>query len=153
MGPGGMHSFGHAAYFGLGAYGAALLLKWLAASRSALALIAAPMLALARRLAVRLVRGAAVRRLSRNADAWPSRRSSGPRCSSGSASPAAPTASSASGRKPPFDKTLGVYFLLAVALAASGRAAAAPLPVRAVRLRDARRARLAACAPKPSAST
>src|SRR5262247_4933308 len=25
MGPGGMHSFGHAAYFGLGAYGAALL--------------------------------------------------------------------------------------------------------------------------------
>jgi branched-chain amino acid transport system permease protein len=26
MGPGGMHSFGHAAYFGLGAYGAALLL-------------------------------------------------------------------------------------------------------------------------------
>ena len=29
MGPGGMHSFGHAAYFGLGAYGAALLVKWL----------------------------------------------------------------------------------------------------------------------------
>ena len=27
MGPGGMHSFGHAAYFGLGAYGSALLLK------------------------------------------------------------------------------------------------------------------------------
>jgi branched-chain amino acid transport system permease protein len=27
VGPGGMHSFGHAAYFGLGAYGAALLLK------------------------------------------------------------------------------------------------------------------------------
>jgi branched-chain amino acid transport system permease protein len=27
MGPGGLHSFGHAAYFGLGAYGAALLLK------------------------------------------------------------------------------------------------------------------------------
>ena len=27
MGPGGMHSFGHAAYFGLGAYGAGLLLK------------------------------------------------------------------------------------------------------------------------------
>src|SRR3546814_5377557 len=27
MGPGGMYSFGHAAYFGLGAYGAALLLK------------------------------------------------------------------------------------------------------------------------------
>jgi branched-chain amino acid transport system permease protein len=30
MGPGGMHSFGHAAYFGLGAYGAALLMKALA---------------------------------------------------------------------------------------------------------------------------
>ncbi len=28
MGPGGMHSFGHAAYFGLGAYGAALCLKF-----------------------------------------------------------------------------------------------------------------------------
>lgn len=28
MGPAGMHSFGHAAYFGLGAYGAALLLKY-----------------------------------------------------------------------------------------------------------------------------
>ncbi|WP_213881280.1 ABC transporter permease [Pseudomonas sp. dw_358] len=27
MGPGGMHSFGHAAYFGLGAYGAAVLFK------------------------------------------------------------------------------------------------------------------------------
>jgi branched-chain amino acid transport system permease protein len=27
MGPGGMHSFGHAAYFGLGAYGAGLLIK------------------------------------------------------------------------------------------------------------------------------
>jgi branched-chain amino acid transport system permease protein len=32
MGPGGMHSFGHAAYFGLGAYGAGLLVKFLAAS-------------------------------------------------------------------------------------------------------------------------
>ncbi len=30
MGPGGMASFGHAAYFGIGAYGAALLGKWLA---------------------------------------------------------------------------------------------------------------------------
>ncbi|MBO0751899.1 MAG: ABC transporter permease, partial [Bradyrhizobiaceae bacterium] len=29
MGPGGMHSFGHAAYFGLGAYGAALTVKFL----------------------------------------------------------------------------------------------------------------------------
>jgi branched-chain amino acid transport system permease protein len=31
MGPGGMHSFGHAAYFGLGAYGAGLVVKWFAA--------------------------------------------------------------------------------------------------------------------------
>jgi branched-chain amino acid transport system permease protein len=46
MGPGGMHSFGHAAYFGLGAYGAALLVKWLAAPMG-LALVAAPVAALA----------------------------------------------------------------------------------------------------------
>jgi ABC-type branched-subunit amino acid transport system permease subunit len=45
MGPGGMHSFGHAAYFGLGAYGAALLVKWLAAPMGA-ALAAAPIVAL-----------------------------------------------------------------------------------------------------------
>jgi len=32
MGPGGMHSFGHAAYFGLGAYSAGLMVKFLAAS-------------------------------------------------------------------------------------------------------------------------
>jgi branched-chain amino acid transport system permease protein len=41
-----MHSFGHAAYFGLGAYGAALLVKWLAAPMG-VALIAAPLIALA----------------------------------------------------------------------------------------------------------
>lgn len=45
MGPGGMHSFGHAAYFGLGAYGAALLVKWLAMPMG-MALIAAPIVAL-----------------------------------------------------------------------------------------------------------
>ncbi|MGC1466763.1 MAG: ABC transporter permease [Pseudolabrys sp.] len=45
MGPGGMHSFGHAAYFGLGAYGAALLVKWLAVPMG-IALIAAPVVAL-----------------------------------------------------------------------------------------------------------
>ncbi len=44
-GPGGMHSFGHAAYFGLGAYGAALLVKWLAVPMG-LALVAAPVVAL-----------------------------------------------------------------------------------------------------------
>jgi ABC-type branched-subunit amino acid transport system permease subunit len=46
MGPGGMHSFGHAAYFGLGAYSAALLVKWLAVPMG-LALAAAPVVALA----------------------------------------------------------------------------------------------------------
>src|SRR3954470_3103855 len=45
MGPGGMHSFGHAAYFGLGAYGAALLVKWFAVPMG-VALLAAPALAL-----------------------------------------------------------------------------------------------------------
>ncbi len=46
MGPGGMHSFGHAAYFGLGAYGAALALKALGLPMEA-ALVVAPLLALA----------------------------------------------------------------------------------------------------------
>jgi branched-chain amino acid transport system permease protein len=46
MGPGGMHSFGHAAYFGLGAYGAALFLKVLALPMEA-ALLLGPLLALA----------------------------------------------------------------------------------------------------------
>ncbi|HEX4409099.1 MAG TPA: ABC transporter permease [Xanthobacteraceae bacterium] len=45
MGPGGMHSFGHAAYFGLGAYGAALASKLLAASMG-FALVIAPIVAL-----------------------------------------------------------------------------------------------------------
>jgi branched-chain amino acid transport system permease protein len=44
MGPGGMHSFGHAAYFGLGAYGAGLLVKFLALSMPA-ALLLAPLAA------------------------------------------------------------------------------------------------------------
>jgi branched-chain amino acid transport system permease protein len=44
MGPAGMHSFGHAAYFGLGAYGAALALTGLSLPMP-LALIAAPLLA------------------------------------------------------------------------------------------------------------
>ncbi len=44
MGPGGMHSFGHAAYFGLGAYGAALLFKSLSLPME-LALLLAPMIA------------------------------------------------------------------------------------------------------------
>ena len=46
MGPGGMHSFGHAAYFGLGAYGAGLLVKVLGWPMEG-ALAAAPFLAAA----------------------------------------------------------------------------------------------------------
>ncbi|WP_144109905.1 ABC transporter permease [Paraburkholderia sp. BCC1886] len=46
MGPGGMHSFGHAAYFGLGAYGAALFLKVLNLPMEA-ALLLGPLLAVA----------------------------------------------------------------------------------------------------------
>src|ERR1044072_9993602 len=45
MGPGGMHSFGHAAYFGLGAYGAALFIKVLNLPMEA-ALLLGPLLAL-----------------------------------------------------------------------------------------------------------
>jgi len=44
-GPGGMHSFGHAAYFGLGAYGAALLVHWFAVPMG-VGLVAAPLVAL-----------------------------------------------------------------------------------------------------------
>jgi branched-chain amino acid transport system permease protein len=46
MGPAGMHSFGHAAYFGLGAYGASLLVKFAAAPMLG-ALAFAPLVALA----------------------------------------------------------------------------------------------------------
>jgi branched-chain amino acid transport system permease protein len=46
MGPGGLHSFGHAAYFGLGAYGAALFLKVLDLPMEA-ALLLGPLLAVA----------------------------------------------------------------------------------------------------------
>jgi branched-chain amino acid transport system permease protein len=46
MGPGGMHSFGHAAYFGLGAYGAGLMVKFLGAPMP-LALLTAALAALA----------------------------------------------------------------------------------------------------------
>ena len=43
-GPGGMHSFGHAAYFGLGAYAAALLLKYMKVPME-VGLLSAPVLA------------------------------------------------------------------------------------------------------------
>ncbi len=44
MGPGGMHSFGHAAYFGLGAYGAALLVRHLGLPME-ITLVLAPLVA------------------------------------------------------------------------------------------------------------
>jgi branched-chain amino acid transport system permease protein len=44
MGPAGLHSFGHAAYFGLGAYGAALLIRYLGVPME-LSLILAPAVA------------------------------------------------------------------------------------------------------------
>ena len=44
MGPGGMHSFGHSAYYGLGAYGAAILVK-MGGLPMPLAILAAPMVA------------------------------------------------------------------------------------------------------------
>ncbi len=44
MGPAGMHSFGHAAYFGLGAYGAALMIPALAMPME-IALLVAPLVA------------------------------------------------------------------------------------------------------------
>ena len=46
LGPGGMHSFGHAAYFGLGAYGAALLVRQLELPMEA-ALVLGPLVAAA----------------------------------------------------------------------------------------------------------
>jgi branched-chain amino acid transport system permease protein len=46
LGPGGMHSFGHAAYFGLGAYGAALLVRLLDLPMEA-ALLLGPLVAAA----------------------------------------------------------------------------------------------------------
>jgi branched-chain amino acid transport system permease protein len=46
MGPAGMHSFGHAAYFGLGAYGAALLVRSMQLPME-IALLAAPLAAAA----------------------------------------------------------------------------------------------------------
>src|SRR5690606_29081440 len=44
MGPGGMHSFGHAAYFGIGAYAAAMTMKYLGAPMS-MGLLISPVVA------------------------------------------------------------------------------------------------------------
>ena len=141
MGPGGMHSFGHAAYFGLGAYGAALLVKWLAVPMG-LALVAAPLVALAGALlfgwfAVRLS-GVylAMLTLAFAQIVWAivfqwEELTGGSNGVIGVWPP------------PPFDQACGLF----PADAGAGgrrRAAAAALSVRAVRLRHARRARFAA---------
>ena len=65
---GGMASFGHAAYFGLGAYGAACS-SCAPACRWSLRCSSAPLAAAAGAAAVRLVLRAALRRLPRDADA------------------------------------------------------------------------------------
>ena len=141
MGPGGMHSFGHAAYFGLGAYGAALLVKWLAVPMG-LALVAAPLVALAGALlfgwfAVRLS-GVylAMLTLAFAQIVWAlvfqwEDLTGGSNGVIGVWPP------------PPFDKAW-VYFLLTLGARGDRRAAAAPLSVRAVRLCHARRPRFAA---------
>ena len=63
----GVMSFGHAAYFGLGAYGAGLCLKYVAAS-TPLAMLAGTLAGRRRRHAVRLAAGAPPRRLFRHGD-------------------------------------------------------------------------------------
>ena len=68
MGPGGLASFGHAAYFGLGAYGAALAAKWLAAPMAA-GCCFAPFPGRAGGCGVRLVLRAVVGRVSGDAHA------------------------------------------------------------------------------------
>ena len=152
MGPGGMHSFGHAAYFGLGAYGAALLVKWLAAPMG-LALAAAPSLALLGALlfgwfAVRLS-GVylAMLTLAFAQIVWAAVfQWEGLTGGSNGVIGVWPT--------PPFDTARRI--IRPDAGAGGGRrAAAAPIPVRAVRLRHAGRARLAAArrSHRPRAST
>ena len=141
MGPGGMHSFGHAAYFGLGAYGAALAFKALAVPMG-VALAIAPLLALAGALlfgwfAVRLS-GVylAMLTLAFAQIVW------------AAVFQWEPITGGSNGvvgvwPPPPFDKSWA-YYLLALALVGAGRAAAAAPAVLAVRLRDAGRPRLAA---------
>ena len=91
MGPAGMHSFGHAAYFGLGAYGAALLVRALGLPME-LALRRRAAGRGGRRARVRLVLRAAVGRVPRDADAGVRADRLVGRLPVGRASPAAATA-------------------------------------------------------------
>ena len=141
MGPGGMHSFGHAAYFGLGAYGAALLVKWLAMPMG-VALTAAPLVALAGALlfgwfAVRLS-GVylAMLTLAFAQIVWAL-------CSSGRALTGGSNGVIGVWPPKPFDKA-SVYFLLTLALAVIGSVVVAALPVCALRLQHARGSRFRA---------
>ena len=150
MGPGGMHSFGHAAYFGLGAYGAALLVKWRRC-----------------RWAWRLSRRRSSRSPARLLFGWFAVRLSGVYLAMLTLAFAQivwalvfqwETLTGGSNGvvgvwpPPPFNQAW-VYFLLTLVLAVDRRAAVAALSVRAVRLCDARRPRLRRCAPRRSAST
>ena len=140
MGPGGMHSFGHAAYFGLGAYGAALMVKFLAAP-TPVALHRGAGRGAHGGVAVRLVRGTAVRGLPGDADiGFRADRLVDPvpvggchrRLQRHSRHLAASPVRQPAGVLPDDPRGRG-----------RGGAAAAPLPVRAVRLRHAGGARLA----------
>ena len=146
-----MTCFGHAAYFGVGAYAAALAFK-AAAGRCRPPWRSRPSAALARRGPARLVLPCGWRASTSRCSRSRSRRSSGRSCSSGTASPAAPTASSASGRPSSLsDRTRFYLFTLAV-VAAALRLLVADHAL-AVRLRAARRRATRRCAPRRSAST
>ena len=142
MGPGGMHSFGHAAYFGLGAYGAAL---W--SSSSALpmeaALLLAPRARRRWRAAVRLVLRAALRRLPGDADARLRADRLVDRVPVGGRHRRLATACSASGRARRSTAASRPTTCSTLALTVAGVLLLRAHAVRAVRLRDAGRPRLA----------
>ena len=151
MGPGGMATFGHAAYFGLGAYGAALAVKHLAAADAAgpgrrrrcwrawsallfgwfcvrLSGVYLAMLTLA---FAQIVWSVAFQWVERHR-----RRQRHPRRLAGR-----------------LGAPRSVFYYLTLALCAGGDAAAAPDHLRAVRLRAAGAARFSRCAPRRSGST
>ena len=141
IGTGGLVSFGHAAYFGLGAYGAALALRHLGAPME-LALPLAPIAAAARGGAVRLLHRAAVGDLPRHADARrgadPLRRRVPVGRGDGRRQRARRNLAVALGRKPPR------LLLPHARLRGGGGRGAAARHLRAVRLHAARGARFGA---------
>jgi branched-chain amino acid transport system permease protein len=135
-----MHSFGHAAYFGLGAYAAALLLK-----RGGLPMEAALLLApLVRRSARWCSAGSACgcRASIWPCSRWPSRRSPGRRASSGTVTGGSNGWSACGLRRG--SPTRAPTTIWRTSAGGAGRAAAAAGAVLALRLRAARRPRFAA---------